>query len=64
MRLVANTIKHGEGGSDETLKVVHPELFTNPAYTELYDDTGVTLEEWVSGRPPIYSPRSPVTTSS
>jgi hypothetical protein len=26
---------------------VHPELFTNPAYTALYEDAGVSLEERV-----------------
>jgi hypothetical protein len=47
MRLVANTVKHGEGGSARDLRAVHPELFTNPTYTALYEDAGVSLEERV-----------------
>ena len=49
MRLVANTVKHGEGGSARDLRAVHPELFSNPTYTALYEDAGVNLEERVRG---------------
>jgi hypothetical protein len=43
LRLVANTVKHGEGASAKMLRAEHPELF-NPAYTELYRDAGVHSE--------------------
>jgi len=36
LRLVANTIKHGDGGSADQLKKQHPALFTDPQ-----DPTGV-----------------------
>lgn len=47
MRLVANTVKHGEGGSARDLRAVNPELFTNPAYTALYEHAEESLEERV-----------------
>jgi len=49
IRLVANTVKHGEGGSARDLRAVHSELFTNPTYTGFYEDAGVSFGERVLG---------------
>jgi hypothetical protein len=47
LRLVANTVKHGEGGSARDLRALRPEMFTNPAFTALYEDAGMDLDERV-----------------
>ena len=48
MRLVANTVKHGEGGSAESLRALRPELFTDPTYAEFLRQEGLGLDERVS----------------
>ena len=48
MRLVANTVKHGEGGSSESLRALRPELFTDPTYAEFLRQEGLGLDERVS----------------
>lgn len=45
MRLVANTVKHGEGNSARDLRAVNPALFTNPDYVEILRSEGVGLDE-------------------
>jgi hypothetical protein len=34
MRLVTNTVKHGDGGSAENLRALRPELFVDPKFAE------------------------------
>lgn len=48
MRLVANTVKHGEGGSAENLRTLRPELFADPMYAEFLRQEGLGLDERVS----------------
>src|ERR1039457_504768 len=48
MRLVANTVKYGEGGSSESLRALRPELFTDPTYAEFLRQEGLGLDERVS----------------
>ena len=38
LRLLANTVKHGEGRSAEELKTLRPQLFSNPDYEEIYKE--------------------------
>ena len=45
MRLVANTVKHGEGSSARDLRAINPTLFTNPAYAEFLRREGVDPSE-------------------
>jgi hypothetical protein len=45
MRLVANTVKHGEGNSARDLREVNPALFNNPAYIEFLRSEGVDRGE-------------------
>lgn len=45
MRLVANTVKHGESGSARDLRALRPEMFTNPAYMEIYRSEGLSTTE-------------------
>ena len=42
LRLVANTVKHGEGRSASRLKILYPAIFSNPDYAELYEQEGLT----------------------
>lgn len=35
LRLVANSVKHGEGSSMQQLRDLRPELFTNPVFAEI-----------------------------
>jgi hypothetical protein len=48
MRLVANTVKHGEGGSAESLRALRPDLFADPMYAEFLRQDGLGLDERVS----------------
>jgi len=45
LRLVANTVKHAEGGSTERLRNIRPQLFQHPAVRELLpeEDFGANL---------------------
>jgi hypothetical protein len=45
MRLVANTVKHGEGSSAHHLRAVNPALFNDPAYAELLRSEGLDMDE-------------------
>lgn len=41
MRLVANTVKHGEGRSANELRKLNPDLFVNPDLQSLYESSGI-----------------------
>lgn len=38
LRLVANTVKHGEGGSAQQLRSIRPDLFNDPSIKDLWPD--------------------------
>lgn len=40
LRLVANSVKHSEGGSMQELRARRPEIFTNPIFADLYQEMG------------------------
>ena len=40
LRLVANAVKHAEGSGTNQLRVLRPELFSNPAYVNIFPDLG------------------------
>ena len=44
MRLVANTVKHGEGSSAANLRKLNPALFVDPGLT-VYNEEGVLIPE-------------------
>ena len=44
MRLVANTVKHGEGSSAANLRKLNPALFVDPGLT-VYNEEGVPIPE-------------------
>jgi hypothetical protein len=59
MRLVANTVKHGEGGSAKDLRATRPELFTDdPEYAELLRQKGLGGDERQMGRERLTAPLS------
>ncbi|MFZ0931512.1 MAG: hypothetical protein WAN11_23110, partial [Syntrophobacteraceae bacterium] len=52
LRLVANTIKHAEGGSAEALRGRRPDLFIHPAAREGEDSTATPFQSRV--RKPLF----------
>jgi hypothetical protein len=42
LRLIANAVKHAEGSATKQLRLLRPELFSNPAYEEIYREEGLT----------------------
>lgn len=56
MRLVANTVKHGEGGSARDLRAVNPALFTDPVYAEFLRRGGVDPDDRMPA--PVAAPLS------
>jgi hypothetical protein len=45
MRLVGNTVKHGEGGSARDLREANPALFTDPTHAEFLRSQGLDPNE-------------------
>ncbi len=41
LRLIANAVKHAEGSATRQLRKIRPELFSNPAYQEIYKQEGL-----------------------
>ncbi len=49
MRLVANTVKHGEGGSADELRSIRPELCFEPFPAEYYEHLGIDTNARIAG---------------
>lgn len=49
LRLIANAVKHGEGGSAKELYTIRPELFVNPSVAKL------SISKWPS-KPSVFQP--------
>ena len=53
LRLVANSVKHAEGGSATQLRQVRPDLFKNPAFAEIRAEMG---GRWLDRHEPLAMP--------
>lgn len=53
LRLVANSVKHAEGGSARQLRQLRPDLFQNPAFAEIRAEMG---GRWLDRQEPLAMP--------
>lgn len=53
LRLVANSVKHAEGGSAKQLREIRPDLFQNPAFAHIRAEMGAT---WFDRQEPLAMP--------
>jgi hypothetical protein len=56
LRLVANSVKHAEGSSTRQLRILRPELFSNPDFEEIYREAEEQGIERSAG--PVHAPLS------
>jgi hypothetical protein len=53
LRLVANSVKHGEGTSAQALRLLRPDLFQDPAFADIQAEMG---GRWFDRRHPLAMP--------
>jgi hypothetical protein len=53
LRLVANSVKHGEGSSAKQLRELRPDLFQNPAFARIRVEMGAS---WFDRQEPLAMP--------
>jgi hypothetical protein len=56
LRLVANSVKHADGGSARQLREIRPDLFENPAFAHILAEIGAMGDRWVERQTPLSRP--------